>query len=117
VHEASVTEALVRIAREEAKKLGAKRVLAVDLTVGEATGYMKESLEFFFRVISKGTELEGAVLNVLMVKPKLKCPSCGLIFERAGFSFDCPTCGSRASLADFGDEFRIDAIEIETEAP
>jgi hydrogenase nickel incorporation protein HypA/HybF len=116
VHEASVTEALVRIAREEAKKLGAKRVLAIDLTVGEATGYMKESLAFFFKVISKGTELEGAVLNITIVKPKLKCANCGLLFERTGFAFACPTCGARASLAEFADEFRIDAIDIETEA-
>jgi hydrogenase nickel incorporation protein HypA/HybF len=113
MHEASVTEALIKIALEEAARRKATRVTAINLVVGETTGYMAESLEFYFRSLSKGTALEGAALNVKYVKPLIKCPSCGKLFERKRFSFDCPDCGVPGTMTSVGNEFFIDTMEIE----
>ena len=115
MHEASVTEALVKLVLESAAKEGAKKVSAINLVVGETTGYMKESLDFYFRIFSKGSILEGAALNVDYVKAKIKCPACGLLFERKRFSFDCPQCGAQGVMTSFGNEFYIDTIDIERE--
>lgn len=115
MHEASVTEALVKLAGDEAKARGAIKVNAINLVVGETTGYMAESLEFYFRNLSKGTMLEGAKLNVTYVKPKIRCPSCGLLFERKMFSFDCPDCGAQGVMTSVGNEFYIDTMDIEKE--
>lgn len=117
MHEASVTEALVKMALGEADTRKAKKVTAINLVVGETTGYMKESLEFYFRIFTKGTLLAGAALNVTYVKPKIKCPKCGLLFERARFSFDCPNCGTPGTMTKIGSEFYIDTMDIETEEP
>jgi hydrogenase nickel incorporation protein HypA/HybF len=117
MHEASVTQSLVGIALEEAERSGAKRVVSIDLTIGEATGYSRDSIEFFFGLFSKGTLLEGAVLNLTYVKPKFHCAFCGNGFERRGGSFDCPACGSRGEMTGGGTEFYIDAIDIESEDP
>lgn len=113
MHEASVVEALVKIASDEAEKRGAARVSAINLVVGETTGYMAESLEFYFRNFSRSTKLEGAALNVSYVKPKIRCPSCGLMFERRRFSFDCPECGTPGVMTSVGNEFYIDTMEVE----
>lgn len=115
MHEASVTEALVKLALEAAAKEGAKKVTALNLVVGEATGYMRESLEFYFGIFAKGSILEGAALNMSYVKPKLKCPACGLVFERQRFSFECPACGAQGLMTGFGNEFYIDTMDIERE--
>jgi hydrogenase nickel incorporation protein HypA/HybF len=114
VHEASVTEALVKLALEEALSRDALRVTAIGLVVGETTGYMGESLEFYFRNFSKGTILEGASLNIAYVKPKIKCPNCSLVFERKKFTFECPACGTPGEMTGIGNEFYIDTMDIET---
>lgn len=116
MHEASVTESLVRIALEEASARGASRVRAINLVVGETTGYMAESLDFYFRAFARGTILEGAELRTAYVRPKIRCPSCGLAFERRRFSFDCPDCGAQGVMTSIGNEFYVDTIDIETDA-
>lgn len=113
VHEASVTEALVKIALEEAITHQAKKINAINLVVGETTGYMAESLEFYFNNFAKNTVLEGSALRIAYVKAKIKCPSCGLVFEREKFTFACPTCGTAGEMTSIGNEFYIDTMDIE----
>ncbi len=112
MHEASVTEALVKIAVEEAVKSKAVKVESLSLVVGETTGYMAESLEFYFKSFAKDTILEGAVLHIEYVKPRLRCASCDSLFERKQFSFDCPKCGMPGEMTSVGSEFYIDTMNI-----
>ena len=113
MHEASVVESLVAMLAEEVAKRGGGRVTNIRLVVGEASGYMAESLEFYFGTLSKGTALEGSVLSVRYVKPRLRCSACGLEFERRRFSFDCPSCGGAGKLTDIGGEFYVESIDLE----
>ena len=112
MHEASAAEALVKMASEEATAHGAARVTRINLVVGETTGYMRESLEFYIAASAKGTVAEGADLDIRYVKPLLRCPSCGLEFARARFTFDCPNCGAQGVMTKAGNEFFVDSIEI-----
>jgi hydrogenase nickel incorporation protein HypA/HybF len=113
MHEASASEAVVKMACAEALSRGAAAVTSINLVVGEATGYMRASLEFYVAASAKGTIAEGAALDVRYVKPRLLCPSCDREFERARFSFDCPDCGQQGLMTKAGSEFYIDSIEIE----
>jgi hydrogenase nickel incorporation protein HypA/HybF len=118
LHEASAAEAIVGLARAEAELRGAAagrrfRVTRIRLVVGESTGCMRESLEFYVAASAKGSCVEGAALEIGYVKPRLKCPSCGLEFERARFTFDCPSCGTQGIMTGAGREFYVDSIEIE----
>jgi hydrogenase nickel incorporation protein HypA/HybF len=113
MHEASVSEAIVKMVSAEASSRGAARVRRIDLVVGEATGYMRESLEFYVAISAKGTPVQGAELGIRYVKPLLRCPSCGLEFERERFSFACPRCGKQGTLTKKGSEFYIDSIELD----
>jgi hydrogenase nickel incorporation protein HypA/HybF len=113
VHEASAAEALVKMVSAEARARGSARVTRISLVVGETTGYMRESLEFYVAASAKGTEAEGAILDLRYVKPLLLCPSCGLEFARERFTFECPSCGSQGRMSGSGSEFYVDSIEIE----
>lgn len=118
MHEASAAESIVRMAHAEAESHSSLtgrnlRVTHIRLVVGETTGYMRESLEFYVGVFARGTRVEGATLDIRYVKPRLKCPACGLEFERQRFSFDCPSCGSQGLMTGAGREFFIDSIEVE----
>lgn len=113
MHECSVTEQLVSIAKSHAESANAVSVKKVSVVVGEVTGYMADSLRFYFTLLSRDTILEGAELDVRYIKPRIRCPKCGLLFYREKFSFDCPTCKIPGEMTKEGTEFFIDSIEIE----
>ncbi len=112
MHEAGAAQAIVGMLVEEAGARGAGRVDAVHVVAGETGSYMEESLAFYLGFFAKGTRAEGVRLDLRVVKPKLTCSSCGLVFERRRFSFSCPECGGDAVITDLGDEFYIESIEL-----
>ena len=116
MHEASAAEALVKMVSAEAAARKAARVSRISLVVGEATGYMRESLEFYVAASARGSLAEGAILEIRYVRPLVRCPSCGLEFKRRRFSFECPDCGCQGVMTKAGSEFYIDSMEIEAPA-
>jgi hydrogenase nickel incorporation protein HypA/HybF len=113
VHESSVVEQLIRIAKQQVNERNAKKVYKISLVVGEGTGYMEESLKYYFNIMSRGSELEGAELAVRYIKTQLFCENCGEHFERKLFSFECPKCGKTGKFTKIGQEFYIDSMEVE----
>lgn len=112
MHECSVVEQMVKIASKKAAEAEASGVTSINVVIGELTGYMEDSIRFYFRLLAKDTILENAQLNISFVKPKLRCPSCDKLFERARFSFDCPDCGTAGEMTKTGSEFYIDTMEV-----
>lgn len=115
MHEASATEAILAIVEEKAAACGARRVVTVRLTVGELTGYVGDSIQFYFDRFSKGTVAEGATVESTYVKPRYRCAACGELFQRERYSFSCPACGGDARPTAIGREFYIDSMEVEKE--
>jgi hydrogenase nickel incorporation protein HypA/HybF len=113
MHELPVTQQIIKIAEENARNNSAKRIIKIFLVVGEYSGFIGDSIEMYFGIISKGTLAEGATLEIKYVKPQLLCQSCGEHFERKRFSFDCPKCGGQGNPTEIGKEFYIDNIEVE----
>jgi hydrogenase nickel incorporation protein HypA/HybF len=122
VHEASACESIVKMVSEVARARGeadgrSYRVSRIALVVGEANGFMREALEFYVAASAKGTSVEGAALEVSYVKPRLRCPACGLEYERRRFSFDCPDCGAQGLMTKTGSELYVDSIDIDEPLP
>ena len=112
MHELPITEQIIKIAEEHGSKARASKIERIRLVVGERSGYIGESIQMYFDIISKGTLCEGAALEIESVKPKLGCPACGTLFERRPMRFDCPKCGTDGEPTKIGREFYIDSIEI-----
>ena len=112
MHELPITEHIIEIAEKHCRDAGGERVVRVDLVIGDYSGYVGSSVQMYFDIISEGTLCEGAEVHIEHVKPKLKCPSCGTLFERELLSFACPNCGTDGEPTDIGKEFYIDTIQI-----
>ena len=113
MHEFPITEHIVKMASEECEKAGAMRVRSIRLVCGDYCGYVPESIHMYFDIIGKDTPCDGAEIEIVRVKPKLKCPNCGEYFERKPMSFACPVCGTDGMPSEIGKEFYIDSIEVE----
>lgn len=114
MHEYPVTLEIVRIAEKTAREKGGT-VKAIHLVVGEDSGFIGESIQMYFDVISEGTLCEDALLTIKDIRPKMKCDRCGRLFERKRFSFTCPYCGGDGSPTDIGKEFYIESVDLEVD--
>ncbi len=113
MHEYPITEQIIKIAEKHCKEAGGEKVRKVSLVIGDYSGYVGDSVRMYFDLISEGTMCQGAQVEITHVKPKLKCPSCGELFEKKLLSFACPKCGTDGEPTKIGKEFYIDSIEVE----
>ncbi len=113
VHEYPLVKAIIKTAEERALANGSTKVRSITLVVGDQSGYVPDSIQMYFDLIAGDTLCASARLDVRRVKPKLRCPSCGQLFERRLFRFDCPACGVDGEPTDVGRELLIESIEIE----
>lgn len=113
MHEYPITQQIIRLAEKHAVEEGASKVTKVELVVGDYSGFIGDSIQMYFDIISEGSLCEGAKIEIKRVKPKLKCADCGEYFERVMFSFKCPSCGGEGGPTEIGKEFYIDNIYVE----
>ncbi len=107
-----MTLEIVRIACDAASRAKGK-VTAINIVVGEDSGFIGESIQMYFDVIAVGTLCEGAKLHIEGVRPKLRCSHCGSLFYRKPFSFACPYCGGDGRPTEIGKEFYVKNVELE----
>jgi hydrogenase nickel insertion protein HypA len=113
MHELSVTENIINICSEEALKNKAIKVKEIKILVGELTGLIPESIQYYFDIASRGTKVEGAKLNIIKVPFKIFCNGCKntSIVNRGVFT--CPVCkGSDIKILG-GNEFLIESMEVD----
>jgi hydrogenase nickel incorporation protein HypA/HybF len=112
MHEYPITQRIIEIAGEYAVKNHADEVKVINLVVGDYSGYVASSIELYFELIAQGSVCEKAKLNIERVVPKLKCQTCGELFVRKPYSFECPNCKGDGVPTEIGQEFYIKSIEI-----
>jgi hydrogenase nickel incorporation protein HypA/HybF len=112
MHEYPITQRIIEIAWEYAKENQAEEIKVIHLVVGDYCGYVASSIELYFGLIAEGTPCEHAELHIERVIPKLRCKSCGELFVRKPFHFECPICNSDGEPTQIGQEFFIKSIEI-----
>mgnify|MGYP003452654796 FL=1 len=112
VHEYPITQRIIEIAEETAKKNHAKAVKKINLVVGDYSGYVASSIDLYFGIIAENSLCANATLHIQRVKPKLRCKNCHGLFERKPFSFRCPYCEGEGEPTEIGKEFYIKSIEV-----
>lgn len=113
MHELSLTQNLVEIAEEHARKAGGTVIRGITLEVGELSGAIPEALEFAFDVCSKRTLAEGAVLTIRRVPGHGRCVVCAMESECHQLTAVCPACGALGFELDAGLELRVLELEID----
>lgn len=113
MHELSLTQSLVEIAEEHARRAGGTVIRGIILEVGELSGAIPEALEFAFDVCSKGTLAEGAVLTIRRVPGHGRCAVCQAETACHELTAVCPSCGALGFELDAGLELRVLELEID----
>ncbi len=114
MHEFSVMSYLLEAVQVQAHEHLARRVLAVNLIVGDRAGFVEDSLSFYFDMLATGTVAEGARLNVRWTPMRFHCHGCEGDYTPVGANFDCPACKVVGRVTDDGSALLIESIEIET---
>ena len=113
MHEMGVAMEVIRIARDEAKSIGAAaRVVGLRLRVGRWSGVEPESLRFCLEALTDDTELNGCRLDITMVEPEFQCGQCMQRYPADSYFVPCPQCGGAAELVA-GDELTLAELEVE----
>jgi len=87
MHEMSIAQGLLDIIREEMEKHHATVLRSVRLNIGQLSAIVPESLSFCFEVMTTGTELEGARLDMEIIPLRGSCRACGREFEIKNYAF------------------------------
>ena len=123
MHEFSISSEIVRTVLDTAEKNDGKRVLSIQLEIGELTLLNVEQVTFWIHELFKGSVAEGAKVKVKTAKARVKCESCGykggIIPDQEDhfqqfIPYSCPQCGSLQIKIEKGRECilrRIQAIK------
>jgi hydrogenase nickel incorporation protein HypA/HybF len=120
VHELAIATSLVDALLELVKKQSSSKVLEVHLRVGKLKVLSIDQLKFSYEILSKGTALEGSLLDVEETPGYTRCTNCHYAekLETDDLSFHfilpqmtCPQCGVNLIL-EGGDECLITRVRM-----
>ncbi len=113
MHELAITQSMLDIVLDKATESGASKVGAISLVIGKLSGFVEESVRFYFDFLAKTTIAEGAALNFKYVSPRARCRSCDKPFEVTESEWSCPHCMGSDIEIIAGKELFVESIEVE----
>lgn len=114
MHELSITQSVLDIVLRHAQQSSARRILGINLVIGELTGFVDDSIQFYFDFMSKDTLAQGAELNFERIPAQVRCHICGAEYVPPDSRlWACPECEALGGEIISGREFSVASIEIE----
>jgi hydrogenase nickel incorporation protein HypA/HybF len=108
MHELAITENLLAAVTE---RLPDVTITSVRLEIGALSGVVADSVRFCFDLVTKGTNLEGASLEILQAPARAKCHGCGAEFEPEEPIALC-LCGSADVAVLSGADLRVISVQV-----
>jgi hydrogenase nickel incorporation protein HypA/HybF len=108
VHELAITESVIDAVSQ---RLPDARISCVHLEIGAISGVVADSVRFCFDLVTEGTNLQGARLEISEPPALCECRDCGTQFEPDGPVPLC-ACGSADVAILGGSELRIMSVEV-----
>jgi hydrogenase nickel incorporation protein HypA/HybF len=115
MHELPVTESILDIAVKHARQANAQRIADIYLVIGQLSTIVDDSIQFYWDIIAKDTLAEGACLHFRRIPAELACRDCGTRFSLNGEDYFCPNCHGVQVKIVSGEEFYLEAIDVEKE--
>ena len=113
MHEQSIVQSLLALALETAEKAGARKIIRINLVVGDYTGIEEDAVNFYFGFLSRDTIAAGATIHYTHVPAQLRCRDCDILFPMQKRDYHCPECeGNRVEIVG-GRELYIENIKVE----
>lgn len=114
MHELPVTQSILDITLRHARENNARRVRSIFLVIGQLSSIIDNSIQFYWDMMSEGTLAEGAQLHFRRIPAELLCMACGKQYQPPPGELACPNCDSMQARVIAGEEFFMEAIDIET---
>ncbi len=113
MHELVIVEGILEAVLPEVRKYNVSRILSIKLKIGELSGVLPESVNYYFDIAAKGTEAEGAKINIEKIPVAISCKGCGYHGGIPKRSYICPKCKGTDIRVEAGREYFIDSVEAE----
>ena len=110
MHEFKIAQNLLDVVL---KKVKTKRIVNVNLLIGAFSAEREESIQFYWRDLSKGTPGEGAELHFQHIKADMKCFGCGGALSPEDEGSMCRYCQMSSLQLLSGEDVKLESIEIE----
>jgi len=108
VHELAITESVVDAVTG---RLPQARITCVRLEIGALSGVVADSVRFCFDLVTEGTNLAGARLEISQPPGRCRCRACRAEFRPDGPIALCP-CGSAEIAVLAGQELKITSVQV-----
>ena len=108
MHELAITQSIVDAVTDHT---GGAKVAAVQLRVGKLSGVVPDAMRFCFEMVTDGTTLEGARLEIQEPEGRGRCRRCGDDFVLPDPVLLCP-CGSADVELLSGRELSVTSVEV-----
>ena len=121
MHEFSISSEIVRNVLDTAKANDGKKVLSIQLEIGELALLNVEQVTFWIHELFKESVAEGAKVKVKTIRARIQCESCGY---KGGMDLDrqdplrhvilysCPKCSSFQIKVEKGRECTLRRIQV-----
>ncbi len=117
MHELSIAESLIKIIGEEMAKHNLTKLLKVKIVYGQISAIVPEALETAFEVLTHGTSMAEAEVEIVANPMVVRCRQCSREFtpsHEERILMPCPECGTEMGHELIsGRELYIDHIEAE----
>jgi hydrogenase nickel incorporation protein HypA/HybF len=113
MHEMSLAGGILQLVEQAAAREHFGRVTQLRLEAGKLAAVELSSLRFALEVVSRGTCLEGARVEIDEPPGRGYCMNCGQSVDVHARGQACPLCGSWQLLASGGDQLRIVDLMVE----
>ena len=112
MHEYSITNSMVSILEDVAKKNNLKKISKVNIDLNPIANIEPDSINFYYEFMTMDNKLlKGAELIFSTRRLKIECRSCRDVFEKEEFIPECPKCGSSNVKNIDIDDIKIISIE------
>jgi hydrogenase nickel incorporation protein HypA/HybF len=116
MHELGICRSLIDVALAAMAERGTSGpAKSLQVEIGRFTAVVPDSLRFYFDVLSRGTLLEGAELEIESIPLRTRCRSCAQEAEPELPSLLCLTCDGVVEVVA-GRELRLVSIDVPEEA-
>ena len=108
MHELSITQSVVDTVTE---RTGSAAVATVRVRVGALSGVVPDAMRFCFELVTAGTPLEGAALDIEQPAGQGRCHACGSQFALTDLILLCG-CGSADVEVLAGRELEVASVTM-----
>jgi len=113
MHELPVAQSILKIALQHAEKANAKRIVDLNIVMGELSSIVDDSIQFYWDIIAEDTIAEGATLHFRRVPAELQCITCLEKYRPTDKELICPKCGGVGAKIITGEEFSLESIDVD----